>query len=53
MVLVDTSVWIDFLREGDSLLSDLLREDEVLVYPFVIGELRYAWPKIRTSRLEG
>jgi predicted nucleic acid-binding protein len=40
MVLVDTSVWIDFLREGDSLLSDLLREDEVLVHPFVIGELR-------------
>jgi predicted nucleic acid-binding protein len=40
MILVDTSVWIDFLRQGDSLLSDLLSAGEVLVHPFVIGELR-------------
>lgn len=40
MVLVDTSVWIGFLREGDSLLSDLLHEGEVATHPFVIGELR-------------
>lgn len=40
MVLVDTSVWIRFLREGDSLLADLLNEGEVLTHPFVIGELR-------------
>jgi predicted nucleic acid-binding protein len=40
MVLVDTSVWVGFLREGDSLLSDLLNEGEVLTHPFIIGELR-------------
>jgi len=40
MILVDTSVWIGFLREGDSLLSDLLNEGEVSTHPFVIGELR-------------
>jgi hypothetical protein len=40
MVLVDTSVWITFLREGSSLLSDLLNEGKVLTHPFIIGELR-------------
>jgi predicted nucleic acid-binding protein len=40
MVLVDTSVWIDFLRKGDPLLSDLLTEGEVLTHPHIIGELR-------------
>ena len=40
MVLVDTSVWVRFLREGDSLLSDLLKEGKVLTHPFIIGELR-------------
>jgi predicted nucleic acid-binding protein len=40
MVLVDTSVWIDFLRKGDSLLSDLLTDGEVLTHPHIIGELR-------------
>lgn len=40
MVLVDTSVWIDFLSDSELLLSDLLVEDKVLVHPFVIGELR-------------
>lgn len=39
MVLVDTSVWIDFLIDAEPLLSDLLVEDGVLVHPFVIGEL--------------
>lgn len=40
MILVDTSVWVRFLREGDPLLSDLLKEGEVLTHPFIIGELR-------------
>ncbi|TVP81336.1 MAG: type II toxin-antitoxin system VapC family toxin [Puniceicoccaceae bacterium] len=40
MVLVDTSVWIGFLRQGDSLLSDLLNEGAVMTHPYVIGELR-------------
>ena len=40
MVLVDTSVWVDFLREGNPLLTDLLNEGSVLTHPFVVGELR-------------
>lgn len=40
MVLVDTSVWVGFLREGDPLLSDRLNEGEVLTHSMIIGELR-------------
>ncbi len=39
MVLVDTSVWIDHLRRGETRLSKLLDEGEVVIHPFVIGEL--------------
>ena len=39
MVLVDTSVWVDHLRNGVPLLGDLLRAGEVVIHPFVIGEL--------------
>jgi len=39
MVLVDTSVWVDHLRRGNSELAGLLNEGQVLCHPFVIGEL--------------
>lgn len=39
MILVDTSVWIDHLREGEPELEVLLHESRVLVHAFVIGEL--------------
>lgn len=39
MILVDTSVWIDHLRRGDAALPDALEAGEVLVHPFVVGEL--------------
>ncbi len=39
MILVDTSVWVDHLRNGDARLADLLNNDQVLTHPFVIGEL--------------
>lgn len=39
MILVDTSVWIDHLRVGDSALMSLLNNSQVLVHPFVTGEL--------------
>ena len=39
MVLVDTSVWIDFLRSGNDLLQDMLVNGEVATHPLVIGEL--------------
>jgi len=39
MVLVDTSVWVDFLRTGDDGLSDLLRRNQVYIHPMIIGAL--------------
>jgi predicted nucleic acid-binding protein len=38
-VLLDTSVWIDHLRSGDALVTQLLEAGEVLTHAFVIGEL--------------
>jgi predicted nucleic acid-binding protein len=39
MILVDTSVWIDHLRARDEQLTHLLVAGQVLVHPFVTGEL--------------
>lgn len=39
MVLVDTSVWISHLREGNPQLVELLNNGDVVCHPFVIGEL--------------
>jgi predicted nucleic acid-binding protein len=39
MILVDTSVWINHLRTPSRLLGQLLDLEQVLVHPFVVGEL--------------
>ncbi len=39
MILVDTSVWIDHLRNADPRLTRLLLNEQVLCHPFVVGEL--------------
>ncbi|MCO5044890.1 MAG: PIN domain-containing protein [Verrucomicrobia bacterium] len=39
MILVDTSVWIDHLREGNRVLAKLLTDGDVLCHPFIIGEV--------------
>jgi predicted nucleic acid-binding protein len=39
VILVDTSVWIDHLRQRETRLRGLLEEAEVLVHPLVEGEL--------------
>jgi predicted nucleic acid-binding protein len=39
MILIDTSVWINHLRKGNSRLTSLLSDAEVLCHPFVIGEI--------------
>lgn len=39
MILVDTSVLIHHLRRGDEALAAALDSNEVLMHPFVMGEL--------------
>ncbi len=39
MILVDTSVWIDFLRADDLQLAGLLEAASVCMHPMVLGEL--------------
>jgi len=39
VVLVDTSVWVDHLRRGNSSLIDLLSNAVVVCHHFVVGEL--------------
>ncbi len=38
-ILVDTSVWVGHLRRVNRRLEQLLFDDEVLVHPFVTGEI--------------
>jgi predicted nucleic acid-binding protein len=51
MILVDTSVWIDHLRRGSSALAEALEREEVMVHPFVIGELACGNLKHRSETL--
>jgi predicted nucleic acid-binding protein len=38
--IVDTSVWIEFLRHGDKNLDQILQENKVGIHPFVLTELQ-------------
>ena len=49
MILVDTSVWVDHLRNGDPQLTDLLDRQLVSTHPFVIGEIACGSLKKRAS----
>lgn len=51
MILVDTSVWIDHLRAGDAELAALLNGSQVLMHPFVLGELACGNLRNRTEVL--
>ena len=39
MILVDTSVWVDHLRDGAPALVAALEQSRELMHPFVLGEL--------------
>jgi predicted nucleic acid-binding protein len=39
VILVDSSVWVDHLRSGDTTLARLLDDGRVIAHPFVVGEL--------------
>jgi predicted nucleic acid-binding protein len=39
MILADTTIWIDHLNHGDPELQRRLYGDEILMHPFIAGEL--------------
>ncbi|HET9582233.1 MAG TPA: PIN domain-containing protein [Gemmatimonadota bacterium] len=41
MILIDTSVWVDFYRGSPRAagVASLLEEDQVLIHPWIAGEL--------------
>jgi predicted nucleic acid-binding protein len=39
VILADTSIWVDHFRRGDPELSRFLELGEVLIHPFLLGEL--------------
>ncbi len=51
MILVDTSIWVDHLRTGDELLQELLSREQVLLHPFVFGELALGGLRHRAGTL--
>lgn len=52
MVLIDTSVWVDHLQRSNAELVALLNQGQVLVHPFVIGELALGSLQQRSTVLE-
>ena len=51
MTLVDTSVWVNHLRQGSPRLESLLQENQVLIHPWIIGELACGMLKNRSEIL--
>ncbi|MDP3134760.1 MAG: type II toxin-antitoxin system VapC family toxin [Burkholderiaceae bacterium] len=51
MILLDTSVWIDHLRQGNAQGASVLETGLVLSHPFVIGELACGQLKARAEIL--
>lgn len=52
MILVDTSVWVAHLRAGEAQLADLLERGQVVMHPFVVGEIACGSLRGRQAVLE-
>ena len=51
MILADTSVWIDHLNLGDSVMTELLQGRQILAHPFVLGEVALGSVRNRRAAL--
>jgi len=52
VIIVDTSVWIDHLKNGNAVLADLLGTGRVLAHSFITGELALGSLRQRSAVLE-
>ena len=50
-MLVDTSIWVDHLRQRDATLTVLLERSEAECHPFIVGELACGALRRRTEIL--
>ena len=51
LILVDSCVWINHFKCNDKTLTSLLHSNQVLIHPFVIGELVCGGIKDKTLSL--
>lgn len=51
MIVADSSAWIDHFKVADLVLSRALAIDEVLMHPFVLGELALGTLRNRSTTL--
>lgn len=51
MILADTSIWIDHFRSGDPVLAQHLDRGQILIHPWIIGELALGSLQNRTALL--
>ena len=51
MILADTSVWIDHLRNRNRDLENFLTQGQILMHPFVVAELSLGSLRNRQSTL--
>jgi predicted nucleic acid-binding protein len=49
LILADTSIWVDHLHRGVERMRNLLDAEEVILHPYVVGEL--ALGTLRNRRL--
>lgn len=52
MILVDTSIWAEFLGRGEPTLARHLAASHVVMHPFVVGELAMGNLRDRAGTIE-
>jgi predicted nucleic acid-binding protein len=51
MILIDTSIWIDYLNRGDAIVEKLLKAEAVMMHSDILGEIALGSLKNRSERL--
>ena len=53
MILADTSIWIDYLRGQNDLLTQYIQQDQLTIHSMILGELALGSFKDRQKLLRG
>ena len=51
MILADTSIWIDYFRSGNEEMRKRLDHGQIVIHPFLVGELSLGSLRERTKTL--